>query len=120
MKNFLYSLYNKNGKERYKKNVTSGLITKELDEISLAYWIMCDGSLQKDKKTMILHTQSFNYETNLIISKELNDKFNFNSRVITHKHIYSVIKIPKENSNNLNNTIKNHIIDSMKYKLPTS
>jgi hypothetical protein len=26
-----------NGKEKYKKNVNPGLITKELDEISLAY-----------------------------------------------------------------------------------
>lgn len=67
---------------------------------------MCDGSLQK---TMILHTQSFNYDTNLNMSKELNNKFNLNSK--------AVIKIPKENSNIL---IKNHIIVSMKYKLPIS
>lgn len=85
----------KNDNEKYKKSVSSGLITKELDEIGLSYWIMCDGSLQKDKKTMILHTQSFNYDTNLNMSKELNNKFNLNSKVITHKHKYFVIKIPK-------------------------
>ena len=80
---------------------------------------MCDGSLQKDHKTMILHTQSFNYETNLIVSKELNVKFNLNSEVIVHKHNYYVIKIPKENTKKLNKIITNHIIDSMKYKLPS-
>jgi hypothetical protein len=79
---------------------------------------MCDGSLQKDHKTMILHTQSFNYETNLVMSKELNVKFNLNSEVIVHKYNYYVIKIPKENSKILNNIIKIYIIDSMKYKLP--
>jgi hypothetical protein len=81
---------------------------------------MCDGSLQKNRKTMILHTQSFNYETNSILSKELNDKFNLNSEVIVHKHKYFVIKIPKENYKNLNNILKNHILDSIKYKLPNS
>ena len=116
---FYIPYINIDGKEKYKKSVIPGLITKELDEISLAYWIMCDGSLQKDHKTLILHTQSFNYDTNLIISKELNVKFNLNSEVIVHKHNYYVIKIPKENSKNLNNFIKNHIIDSMKYKLPS-
>ena len=67
---------------------------------------------------MIIHTQSFNYETNLILSQQLNNKFNLNSNVITHKNNYFVIKIPKENSKILKILIKNHIIDSMKYKLP--
>jgi hypothetical protein len=45
---------------------------------------MGDGSLQKDKKTMILHTQSFNENENLILSKELNKKFNFKTEVKLH------------------------------------
>jgi len=27
----------------------------------ISYWIMCDGSVAKDKQTMIIHTQSFNF-----------------------------------------------------------
>lgn len=118
---FYFPYIDINGVKKYKKNVSINLITDELNELALSYWIMCDGSLQKDKKTMILHTQSFDYNTNLIISNELNNKFNFNSSVINHKHKYSVIKIPKENINNLKNLknlIKNHIIKSMEYKLP--
>lgn len=69
---------------------------------------------------MILHTQSFSYDTNIILSMELNNKFNLNSNIITHKDKYYVIKIPKENFEVLKNLIKNHIIDSMKYKLPLS
>ena len=41
------------GKIKYKKTV-SGELLKELNDVVLAFWIMCDGSLQKDKKTMII------------------------------------------------------------------
>lgn len=34
---------------------------------------------------MILNTQSFDKETNDLLSKELNDKFNFNTKAIKHK-----------------------------------
>ena len=40
-----------------KKTITPGLITNYLTPRGLAYWIMCDGSLQNDKKSIILHTQ---------------------------------------------------------------
>lgn len=42
---------------------------------------MGDGSLQKDSKTMILHTQSYSENENLILSKELNEKFGFKTEV---------------------------------------
>jgi hypothetical protein len=48
---------------------------------------MGDGSLQKDKKSRILHTHSYTYTENKILSKELNEKFGFNSEVIPHKNI---------------------------------
>lgn len=57
---------------------------------------MDDGSLQNDKKTMIIHTQSYSYEEVMILSYELNKKFNLNSRVIPHKKVYWVILIPSE------------------------
>gem|GEM_PF-6688772 len=49
---------------------------------------MGDGSLQKDNKTLILHTQSYTKIENLILSKELNEKFGFLSEVIEHKKKY--------------------------------
>jgi len=51
---------------------------------------MGDGSLNKDKKTMILHTQSYTKTENLILSRELNEKFGFSSPggVILHKKIF--------------------------------
>jgi hypothetical protein len=49
---------------------------------------MGDGSLQNDKKSMILHTQSYSQAENLILSSELNKKFGFESKVISHKNKY--------------------------------
>lgn len=79
---------------------------------------MGDGSLQKDKKTMILHTQSFTQNENLILSKELNEKFGFSSKVISHKSIYWVIKFHSSDASLLLSLIRDHTHSSMKYKLP--
>lgn len=62
-----------NGK--WKKTIKEGLIRDSLTPRGLAYWIMCDGSLQKDKQTLILHTQSFSLEENTLLTRELNKKF---------------------------------------------
>jgi len=47
---------------------------------------MGDGSL--NNKSMILHTQSYLEEENLILSKELNDKFGFETKIVPHKNKY--------------------------------
>ena len=52
---------------------------------------MCDGSLQNDKKCIILHTQNFSEKENIIWSNEFNFKLNWNTKVISHKKIYYVI-----------------------------
>jgi len=79
---------------------------------------MADGSLQKDYKTMIIHTQSYTKEENLILSKELNDKFNFNTKVIPHKQKYWVIKFHPNDSLQLYKLITDLILPSMVYKIP--
>jgi LAGLIDADG DNA endonuclease family len=73
---------------KFVKTIQKGLILNNLTDIGLAYWIMGDGSLQSDKKTIILHTQSYTKTENLILSVELNEKFNLNSEVISHKKKY--------------------------------
>lgn len=78
---------------------------------------MSDGSLQKDGKTMILHTQGFSYQENLVLSNELNEKFGFCSHVIPHKTTYYVIEIPKQDSVLLYNLVSEFVIPSMRYKI---
>ena len=80
----------------------------------------CSSASSKNKKTMILHTQGYSQSENLILSKELNDKFGFRTEVISHKNFYFVIKFNSKDAPLLNNLIKPFIIESMKYKLPLS
>jgi hypothetical protein len=112
--NTLWSLFYKEGQ----KKINLNLIKDNLSSRGLAFWIMDDGSLQKDKKTMILHTQSYSYEENLILSKELNEKFNFQTKVISHKKIYWVIQFSNKDAKNLSNLIEPHLHPSMLSKLP--
>ncbi len=98
------------------KSINKGLISNYLTERGLAYWIMGDGSL--NKKSMILHTQSYSEEENLILSKELNEKFEFKTKIVPHKQKYWVIVFNSEDTVLLSKLIKPYIIASMSYKLP--
>ena len=69
-----------------KKVIIKGLVFNHINNVSLAYWVMGDGSL--DGQTLQLNTQGFTKEENVIISEELNAKFDLNSRVIVHKGKY--------------------------------
>ena len=89
-----------------------------INELGLAYWIMGDGSLGKDG-SLILHTQSFTKLENEMLSKELNDKFNLNSKVIQHKELYYVIHIPRSDGLRLRELIAPHILPIFKYKIPS-
>lgn len=112
--NNLWDLFIVDGKKSIKPN----LIRDHLTDLGLTYWIMDDGSLQKDKKSMIIHTQSYTNAEVELLSSELNTKFNLNSVVIPHKKIYFVIFIPSKDAKLLYNLISPHIHPSMSYKLP--
>lgn len=99
-----------------KKIILAGLVLNHVTAVSLAYWIMCDGSLNGN--TMILHTQGFSLDENMIISSELNQKFGFNSGVIPHKNKYWVVRIPAANAGVLRDLISPYMIPSMLYKVP--
>lgn len=114
----IWNLFYVKFEDKFIKKIQEGLIKNNLTAQGLAYWIMGDGSLQSDKKTMILHTQSYTENENLILSKELNEKFGFTSKVIPHKNIYWVIKFNPKDALLLHNLIKPYIHSSMIYKLP--
>lgn len=101
-----------------RKSIRPGLITNHLTGLGLAYWIMDDGSLQNDKKSMIIHTQSYTKAEVELLSSELNMKFSLSSRVIPHKQVYHVIFIPSKDANTLYNLISPFVHQSMCYKLP--
>jgi len=114
----IWNLFYIKSNDKAIKTIQEGLILNHLTDRGLAYWIMGDGSLNKDKKTMILHTQSYTKIENLILSRELNEKFGFRSEVILHKKKYFVVKFNSKDDLTLHNLIKPYIIESMKYKIP--
>jgi hypothetical protein len=77
---------------------------------------MDDGSL--NGRTMIIHTESFTFNENKLLSEELNQKFQLTSTVITDKTHYYVIKIPYTDALKLKSLIVNHTIKEMNYKIP--
>lgn len=116
----LFLLIHEKRNERWKKTIKEGLIRDYLTPKGFAYWIMCDGSLQRDKQTLILHTQSFSLEENTLLTRELNRKFQLHSRVISHKTRYYVIEFPRQDGQTLAALIEDFLIPSMSYKLPHS
>lgn len=102
------------------KNINKNFILNNINEISLSYWIMGDGSLNKRDKIITLHTENFNKESNIIIRDELNEKFNLESTIhssIKNNKTYYMIAIPKRNLSIIQNLTNNYIIESMKYKI---
>lgn len=79
---------------------------------------MGDGSLHREGRVLTLHTQGFNKEENDILSKELNRKFHFNTKVVSHKNSSYVVQFSTKDANYLHDIISPYIIPSMKYKLP--
>ena len=83
---------------KYRKRIHEETLYKMLTPRAFAYWVICDGSLQKDARTLILHSQAFSQEENMKAQKVLNEKFGFQSRVIPHKTHYFVICIPAQDA----------------------
>lgn len=110
--------YNNNCKD---KTIKSNLITNHVDEISLAYWIMGDGYFHKRDKIYSLHTEGFTYNECLIISIELNKKYNLNSSVKLAKEtstrkLYKIVFTARDSSI-ISNLIKPYILPIFKYKI---
>lgn len=100
-----------------KKSIQPSLVLNHLEKEGLAYWVIGDGSLHREKRVVTLHTQSYNYEENLLLSKELNEKFLFSSKVVKHKTSF-VIQFPTKDANKLHTILSPYLLSSMKYKLP--
>lgn len=82
---------------------------------------MGDGYLHKRDKIYNLHTEGFTYNECLIISKELNEKFNLNSKVkisrkTKSKDLYKIV-FNKKDTKLIMEIIKPYIINIFEYKI---
>ena len=62
--------------------------------------MMCDGSLQKDTRTVILHTQSFSLfvlkysilkqQEHFVLAREINEKFQLHCFVLKYSNCFKI------------------------------
>ena len=91
-----------------------------LTSVSLAYWIMDDGSFNKSKGYLILWTDSYSKEDILYLTSILETKFNLSSTLFMvkkNKKIYYRIRINKSSMASLIELVRPYFISSMLYKL---
>ena len=93
----------------------------KLTAVSLAYWIMDDGSFNKAKGYLVLCTDSYSKEDVLDLISILESKFNLSCGLIEYKKDWSYrIRINKSTlppAPPITNLIKPYVIPSMIYKL---
>lgn len=77
---------------------------------------MGDGSYNKRDNRMVLHTENFSLETNELISKELNSKFNLHTKV-WRSSIYYNVNIPSKDVNTIIKLVKPYILKDFLYKI---
>lgn len=93
---------------------------ENLTAVSLAYWIMDDGSYNKIKGCLILCTDSYSKEDVSRLISILKDKFNLSCGItknIQNEKIYYRIRINKSPLSSLILSIKPYLIPSMYYKV---
>ena len=92
-----------------------------LTSISLAYWIMDDGSFNKCKGYLILCTDSYSREEVLHLIDILKNKFNLSAALVSikkkNKNFYYRVRVNKSSMPHLIELVKPYIIPSMVYKL---
>lgn len=103
-----------------KKVINIDFIEKYFSELSLAVWLMDDGTISKNRN-IILCSHSFSKEENQNLSKFLTKKFNVSPNIWANNNNQTYyLGFSKVDSIKITNIISNLVIPSMKYKLISS
>lgn len=108
----------------YYTKLNKELLEKYLTPISLAFFIMDDGSISsyncknsnKVNNYIYLHTEAFDFETQQLILDILENKFKINGSICKSKKYY-YLAFDSKNSNKIINLVKDYIHPSMLYKV---
>lgn len=108
--------------EEKKKFFSLNLIKNYLTARGLAYWFMDDGGKldynpQSKNKCIVLNTQNFTAKEVSMMAKELDEKFKLDCELRSNKGKRVIVIKNYDNFLFLTNS---YIIQSMKYKLPSS
>lgn len=117
-------LYTDNEGKKCNKNISK--IIPMIDEISLAYWYMDDGSLHvpsnspNARPSISLCTDSFTLEECNRLREHLYNKFGLISKIYTNKKGHHRICLNVENTEKLVNIIAPYIVECCEYKIRRS
>lgn len=89
-----------------------------LSPIVLAYWIICDGSLHRDGRTLTLHTQCWTYTQQQELVSLFYTFYGWHVQCRRHKNKYWVLEIPAPYSDACARYISPWILPSFAYKVP--
>lgn len=95
----------------------SSLWLEQLTPLSIAVWYMDDGSLNKRYHTVVLCTNSFSHEGQLLAINYLKEHYNINAVLEPRRNQQTVIRINASQSRKFMDLISPHIPDCMSYKL---
>ena len=99
-----------------KKVVTSEWL-EQLSPLSLAVWYMDDGSINKRYKTIVLCTNSFSYDEQVLIIDFLAARFGTVAKIEPRRNNQTVLRINASQRYRFLELISPHIPDCMSYKL---
>lgn len=102
------------------KKIVPVNIANYITPLSLAVWIMDDGS-KCSPFNIRISTDSFSYQDHLILQAMLKIKFGINVKICEYTRRgkkYNYLSFNKRNSLLLDEIVRPHFLDSMKYKLP--
>lgn len=112
--NFFYKLFYKNNKK-----IIRDELAHYITPFSMAVWYMDDGSAKK--YCMKISTEGFTKKENEILQHIVNANFKIKCKVCEYNNRgkkYYYLSFNKKNSILLCNLIDEHVIDSMRYKIP--
>ena len=89
----------------------------QVSPLSLAVWYMDDGSINKRYGTIVLCTNSFSFDEQVLIVAFLMSRFGVNSVIEPRRNNQSVVRINASQRHRFLEVVAPHIPDCMSYKL---
>lgn len=99
------------------KVVPENLIDIFKSPLSLAVWVMEDGSLDKISKRLNICTDCFSYDEHLILQKILFNNFNLKAKIVKYENKHFRLHFTVLETRKLSDIICPYVIESMKYKI---
>jgi hypothetical protein len=110
--NYYKDIFYKNGHKIIPDDVENLLVKN----ISIAVWIMEDGTFNKRNKSIYLCTDCFKYDENMKLCEVLHNNFGLHAKTVKYGKSFR-IRFGANEYNKIYSIVSPYIIDSMRYKI---